>query len=150
MGKEPSTNIHNSAARLLAVQAVYQMMSNQQDAATVIPEYLAHRAGMVVDGEKMVKPTESLFSDLVKGVEENHDHLNGLVAANRNAAADKKLEPLLHAVLLCGSFELMGKQATDYPIIISDYVDIAKAFFTGKEPALVNGILDSIRKVTRS
>lgn len=144
-------HIQNSAARLLAVQAVYQMMTAGQPAEIVIPEYLAHRAGMEVDGETMAAPSESLFVDIVRGVEDNKGHLEGLVAANRTQREDAiaKPEPLLLSVLICGSFELMGKQATDFPIIISDYVDIAKAFFDGKEPGLVNGILDSIRKVTR-
>ncbi len=146
-----SSNIRNSAARLLAVQAVYQMIANDQEPGTVIPEYLAHRAGMEVDGEKMATPDEPLFADLVKGVADNRAHLEGLIAANRTQREDAvaKSEPLLQSVLLCGGYELMGKQSTDFPIIISDYVEIAKAFFDGREPALVNGVLDSIRKVTR-
>ena len=148
MSKDTLTNANNSAARLLAVQAVYQMISTEQDAQSLIPEYLAHRAGMEVDGQKMVTPNEPLFSALVQGVAEYRDHLEGLITANRTGNAEKT-EPLLKSVLLCGGYELMGKQDTDFPIIISDYVDIAKAFFTGKEPGLVNGVLDSIRKVTR-
>jgi N utilization substance protein B len=152
MSKDTPSNISNSAARLLAVQAVYQMMGNGQDAKSVIPEYLAHRAGMDVDGDKMVAPNEVLFSELVKGVEENQAHLEGLISANRTRKEGSidKPEPLLLSVLMCGGYELFGKQSTDFPIIISDYVDIAKAFFDGKEPGLVNGILDSIRKVTRA
>lgn len=151
MSKDTSSPIRNSAARLLAVQAVYQMMTGGQEPGTVIPEYLAHRAGMEVDGEKMAPPDESLFSDIVKGVNDNRDHLEGLIAANRTQREDSiaKAEPLLLSVLMCGGYELMGKQSTDFPIIISDYVEIAKAFFDGKEPGLVNGVLDSIRKVTR-
>lgn len=151
MAKDAPIPVHNSAARLLAVQAVYQMITNRQGPDTVIPEYLAHRAGMEVDGDKMVTPNESLFTDIVKGVSENSAHLESLISASRTRpeGATDKPEPLLLAVLLCGSFELMGKQAIDFPIIISDYVDVAKAFFDGKEPGLVNGILDSIRKVTR-
>ncbi len=152
MAKDAPIPAQNSAARLLAVQAVYQMITNRQGPETVIPEYLAHRAGMEVDGDKMVSPNESLFADVVKGVAENSDHLEGLISASRTRpeGSGEKQEPLLLSVLMCGSFELMGKQATDFPIIISDYVDIAKAFFDGKEPGLVNGVLDSIRKVTRN
>lgn len=150
MSKDTS-NIHNTAARLLAVQAVYQMIRNDQAAADLVPEYLAHRVGMDMDGDgqKMATPNEPLFSEIVQGIEANREHLLGLIVANRSGDPEKAMEPLLKSVLLCGSFELVGKQATDFPIIISDYVDIAKAFFEGKEPGLVNGILDSIRKVTR-
>ena len=64
MSKDTLTNANNSAARLLAVQAVYQMISTEQDAQSLIPEYLAHRAGMEVDGQKMVPPDRSRLSSL--------------------------------------------------------------------------------------
>lgn len=146
---KPSASARRSAARLMGAQAVYQILIDNQAAGAVVPEYLAHRAGMEIDGETMVEPDAALFSSIVQGVEGRRGDLEALIAANR--PADKaKSEPLLQAILLCGAYELLSCPETDAPVIISDYIDIAKAFFDGKEPGLVNGVLDSIRKVARS
>ena len=114
-----------------------------------LKEYL--RTNMDVDGETMVEPDGNLFKAIVNGVAERQNDLTAIVNANRplkerQVYAD---EPLLMAVLLCGSYELLSHQDIDTPIIISGYVDVAKAFFSGHEPGLINGILDSVRKVTR-
>lgn len=137
----------------MAVQAVYQMqMEREQPAALIINEYLSHRSGMEVDGEKMVPPDEKLFKNIVLGVNERLTDLDGIVQANRpqKPGQTPPNEPLLKSVLLCGSYELLAHQDIDYPIIISSYIDVAKGFFQGNEPGLVNGVLDSVRKVTRT
>ena len=135
----------------MAVQAIYQMAVNKREPAFVIDEYIFLRKNMEVDGEKMVEPDESLFRDIVLGVAERHTDLTGIVSANRPKREDQVIadEPLLQAHLLCGTYELLAHQDIDFPIIISGYVDVAKAFFEGHEPKLINAILDSVRKVTR-
>lgn len=149
--KKPSATARNKAARLMAVQAVYQMSVNAKAAPFVIDEYMFLRKNMVVDGETMVEPDESLFRDIVAGVAERLDDLTGIVNANRPRKEGQVYadEPLLMAHMLCGAYELLSHQSIDYPIIISSYVDVAKAFFAGHEPGLINGVLDSVRKVTR-
>lgn len=150
--KKPSATARKKAARLMAVQAVYQIAVNAKEAPFVIDEYLFLRKNMEVEGETMVEPDDSLFKAIVMGVAERRGDLADIVTANRPRkegqvpAAD---EPLLNAVLLCGAYELLSHQDIDYPILISSYVDVAKAFFTGHEPSLINGVLDSVRKVTR-
>jgi N utilization substance protein B len=146
--KEGSQKARNSAARLLAVQAVYQMHKNDQDAQTVIREFLEHRAGMEVDGEKMVPPDEDHFIKVVKGVEENIEQLQDMVKRNRSEGAGQA-EPLLKAILLCGAYELMVLQSIDNPVIISDYLHVTHAFYDEKEGRLVNGLLDSISQTVR-
>ena len=149
---KPSATAMRNAARLMAVQAVYQMAVNQEPPALIVNEYLGLRKNMEWEGETMVAPDESLFRDIVLGVNERIGDLAEIVAANKTQREGQlpQNEPLLQAVLLCGAYELLEKQDTDFPIIISSYMDVAKAFFTGHEPALINGVLDSIRKVTRS
>lgn len=146
--KEGSQKARNSAARLLAVQAVYQMHKNDQNAEDVIREFLEHRAGMEVDGENMVPPDKEHFSTVVRGVEEHIKQLQEMVALNRGK--EGQIEPLLQAVFLCGGFELMALQAIDYPVIISDYLHVAHAFYDEGEAKLVNALLDSIRKTVRT
>lgn len=149
--QKPSATARKKAARLMAVQAVYQMAVNRREPAFVIDEYLFLRKNMEVDGETMVEPDESLFRDIVLGVAERQDDLAGIVAANRPKREDQIVvdEPLLEAHLLCGAYELLAHQDVDFPVIISTYVDVAKAFFSGHEPKLINAVLDSVRKVTR-
>lgn len=150
--KAPSATARKNAARLMAVQAVYQMAVNFEAAPLVVNEYLGLRKNMEVDGETLVAPDESLFRDIVLGVAERAEDLGAIVSANKpqTGTQDPRNEPLLNAVMLCGAYELLVNQDIDFPIIISSYVDVAKAFFTGHEPRLINGVLDSIRKVTRA
>lgn len=148
-----SKKASNSAARLLAVQAVYQMHKNDQSADEVIKELLEHRAGQDYegDGEVMVAPNEDHFMLLVRGVNEHVEQLGEMVSQNRTLkeGALPKNEPLLQAILLSGAFELMVLQAIDAPIIISDYLHVTRAFFEEGETKLVNAVLDSIRQTVR-
>lgn len=169
-----SAKARNSAARLLAVQAVYQMTGNDQKADSVIREFLEHRAGMEIDGDSMVSPDKEHFSAVVQGVFDNYEQLKEMIALNRKKPAKapepikesekseeetgeseetkpvvKKIEPLLHSIFLCGAFELMDLQAIDSPIIISDYLHVTHAFYDEGEAKLVNAVLDSLRKTVR-
>ena len=149
--KKPSATAKRNAARLMAVQAVYQMAVNHKEAPFVVAEYMSLRANIEVDGDTMVAPDEKLFKDIVLGVADRFTDIRGIVNANRPLKEDQIRvdEPLLEAHLLCGTYELLAHQDIDSPIIISSYVDVAKAFFSGHEPSLINGVLDSVRKVTR-
>ncbi len=149
---KPSAIARRKASRLMAVQAVYQMSVNRKAAPLVVDEYLHLRSGMDIDGETMVEPDKALFQSIVLGVAERHEDLQAIVEANRPRREGQSTaeEPLLKATLLCGAYELLAHQDIDFPILISGYVDVAKAFFTGNEPALINGVLDSVRKVTRA
>ena len=151
MSTKPSSIARKKAARLMAVQAVYQMSVNNKAAPFVIDEYLFLRKGMEVDGQTMVEPDEALFKTIVLGVSDRLSDLAEIVQANRPKKEGQipVNEPLLTSVFLCGTYELLSHQDIDFPIIISGYVDVAKAFFTGSESGLVNGVLDSVRKVTR-
>lgn len=139
-----------SAARLMAVQAVYQSFTDDKDMRLIAEEYLHFRSGMEVDGEKLVEPDRELFSAILRGVSERRTDLNELIAANHKRDESKSsLELLLQAILLCGAYELMANVKTDMPVIINDYVDVTKAFYEGGESKLINAVLDSIAKTIR-
>lgn len=166
-----SAKARNSAARLLAVQAVYQMHKNEQSAEDVIKELLEHRAGQDYegDGKVMVAPNEDHFMLVVRGVNEHIGQLGEMISLNRDKKPPvtptkteegeeskeevpfnpKRNEPLLQAIFLCGAFELMVLQAIDFPVIISDYMHVTHAFFEKGEAKLTNALLDSIRKTVR-
>jgi len=141
-----------SAARLAAVQAVYQMRANGQKAADVIGEYKIHRLGKPVDGYDMVSPDDDLFAGIVSGVEERSDALKEVIDASLSARNDAKtshrletLEQLLGSILLCGSFELLAHKEIDAPIVIADYLEVTHSFYEGGEPKLINGVLDRVK-----
>lgn len=139
-----------SAARLAAVQAVYQMIANDQGAGSVIEEYKDRRFGVSVDGEELVTPDEGLFSEIVSGVEKGRDDLQALLSETEGEGKSPGRELLLQSVLLCGAFELGYHRDTDIGIIINDYLEVAHAFFEGGEARVVNGTLDRIGKALRS
>lgn len=153
--KQGSQKARNSAARLLAVQAVYQMHKNDQNAEDVVREYLDHRAGVNMDDEDgdavMVTPDVDHFALVVRGVAEHIDQLSDMVAQNRTIkeGAIAKKEPLLQAIFLCGAFELMVLQAIDAPLIIAEYLHVTHAFYDKSEAKLVNAMLDSLSKTVR-
>lgn len=154
-----SKKARNSAARLLAVQAVFQILSNQneQSPEDAVKEFLAHRAGgFDVDGDELVEPDKALFKDIVIGVFNHFDQLHEMVDANRAAgkadaekSSERPKEPLLYAHFLCGTFELMVHQSIDAPIIINDYLHAARAFYDDAEVKLINAVLDGVKKTTR-
>ena len=88
-GQKGSQKARNSAARLLAVQAVYQVLSTNQDPSHIVQEYLDHRAGKALDGEEMVMPDGILFQKVVSGV---FDHLEQLEERWSKPIAVKKRE----------------------------------------------------------
>ena len=100
-----------------------------------------------VEGSEAITetPDKELFGNIVEGVAAHKEELDAMiVGALDTKLAEKHLERLLQTILRAGAFELYrhGKIATG--VIISDYVDVAHAFFNGKEPGLVNGILDKL------
>jgi len=138
------------SARLLAVQALYQMKQNKQPVKVVYDEYIKHRSEQEVDGQKLVSPDGKLFKHILYGVEERFVELDSVIKANlKKDASDRVVEPLLFSVLVCGAYELLAHSDVDAPIIINDYLNVAHAFFEKNEVALVNGVLDSVAKVFR-
>ena len=133
--------IKRSLARLAAVQALYQIDLNDAPVEAVINE-LRERGE---DDEGFGEADDELFADIVRGVAANRDDLDGML----NAALEpewtlKRLEAVLRAVLRAGSYELLARLEIPMRVVLNEYVDIAHAFFSGKEPSFVNGVLDRL------
>jgi N utilization substance protein B len=133
------------AARLGAVQALYQMDVGGASLDGVIGEFTAFRLGKELDGELYREADEQWFSDIVKGVVEDQKFLDPFI---HTALAEdwplKRIDSLLRAILRCGSYELLRRKDVPARVIISEYIDVAKAFFEDDEPGLVNGVLDRL------
>ena len=139
-----------SAARLGAVQALYQIESTGEATPLVISEFRAWRLGKEIDGDLYNEADEEFFEDIVKGVNERVSSLDELISG---ALGPKwrleRLERLVLSVLRAGVYELQARPDIPTPVVIDEYLDIAHAFFGDKEPGFINGVLDRIARDLR-
>lgn len=137
-------------ARVSAVQALYQMELTKATSKPVIFEFLNHRFGFE-DEEGMVAADEPFFEELVEGVVREQDEIDGKLEAQ---LPDKwplrRLDMTLRAVLRSASFEVLKRPDVPALVIIDEYVGIATDFFDGKEPGMVNAVLDKIARQVRA
>ncbi len=138
------------AARLAAVQALYQVEITGVSGAVAIAEFVKHPLGREIDGEAVVPADEALFRDLVAGAlakQAEHDAL--IAGALAPEWPLERLEMVIRAILRVAVFELTSQIEVPARVVITEYVDIAHAFFAGKEPGLINGVLDRLARQLR-
>jgi transcription antitermination protein NusB len=139
-----------SMARLAAVQALYQIDLSGARPQTVIAEFQRHRLGREIDGEQYGEADPALFADIVTGTTERQADLDRAISAVLTPDWPlERLETVLRAILRAGAYELLARADVPARVAISEYLDIAHAFFAGKEPGLVNGVLDRLARVLR-
>ena len=150
-GREVKPANKRGTARLGAVQALYQMDIGGASLTDVINEFTAFRLGKEVDGAQYLDADEHYFKSVVKGVVDEQRVIDPFI---HTALAEdwplKRIDSLLRAILRAGSFELLRRRDVPPKVIISEYIDIAKAFYTDDEPPLVNGVLDRLAHELRS
>jgi N utilization substance protein B len=138
------------AARLAAVQALYQMDVVGTGVLETAAEYEAFRLGTEVDGAQYREADAQWFRAILAGVVENQKALDPEI---RQALAEdwplSRLDSTLRAILRAGVFELMKRADVPVAVIVSEYVDIAKAFYTEDEPKIVNAVLDRVARRVR-
>ena len=148
--RSPAGTRRRSVARLAAVQALYQIDLSGTPAEQVIGEFLKHRLGREIDGERYGEADPALFAEIVRGAIERQADLDRAISAALTPDWPlERLETVLRAILRAGAFELMARSDVPAPVAINEYLDIAHAFFAGKEPGLVNGVLDRLAHVLR-
>jgi len=148
---EGSPKAKKTSARLAAVQVLYQMRLNNQDAKSALRDFIDHRIGYNLDGDVFVPADEELLMDIVNGVQDRWSDVDSVVTAALAAGKKKgEVEVLLDSVLRAGAYELLAHGKTDTGIIINDYMNVAAGFYEGSEPKLVNAVLDKIAKTVRS
>ena len=134
-----------TAARLCAVQALYQIEMSGKSAEGTIAEFLEHRLGEVVEGIDCRHADTEMFGRIVRGVCGDRRQLDALVGGVLNEDWTlARLDRLLRASLLAGAYELLHAPDVPARVVINEYVDIAHGFFEGAEPGLINGILDRL------
>ncbi|MBE7636922.1 transcription antitermination factor NusB [Sneathiella sp. P13V-1] len=148
--KRGDKHSRRTLARLNAVQAYYQKSMDDSSAGEVVDQFMAHRIGAEIDGLQFKDADKNLFKDLVIGTDERLVEIDEKI----NAVLDKersmeKLDLIMQACLRVAVYELLARIDTKAVVIITEYVGLARTFFTGKEPTFVNGVLDRLAREIR-
>jgi len=139
-----------SAARLAAVQALYQNHMEGTALARLLDEFHQHRLGREIEDEQYAEAEVEFFDDVVSGTvarEAEIDELLGRHLAQGWSLA--RLDKTMLQILRCGTYELVARADVPKAAAISEYVDVAKAFFESREAKFVNGVLDAVAKEVR-
>ncbi len=142
---------NRSAARLAAVQALYQMEVTGKGLKEILAEFETWWIGQEVEGDQY-KPAEiAFFRSIVSGVLENQV---GIDRAIDQTLAEgwplRRIEALMRAILRGGAFELLRRADIPARVAIKEYVDVAGAFFDRDEAGMINAVLDALARKTRS
>jgi N utilization substance protein B len=133
------------AARLAAIQALYQMELTGEDAETVAEEFVTYRFGREPELLALGEPDEAFFGDIVRGVPHRQGEIDA--AITKCLASDWRLsrvDSILRAILRAGTYELIARPDVPVRVVIDEYVELSYAFFSGEEPAFVNAALDRL------
>lgn len=151
MAKSSTRSRARSVARLAAVQALYQQEMEQTPVPMLLHEFHHHRLGATIDEVEYAEAEVDFFDDLVKGVIARAEELDGLIAARLAAGWSlARLDKPMRQILRAGAYELAGRPDVPVATIISEYVDVAKAFYDQREAGFVNGLLDALARDVRS
>jgi len=139
-----------SVARLVAVQALYQQDMAGTSVPKLLNEFHAHRLGEEIDGDQLAMADVDFFDDLVSGALARREELDGLIAdLLQQGWSLARLDRLMLQILRCGSYELLARGDVPAGAIVSEYVDIAHAFYPKAETGFVNALLDRMGKNLR-
>jgi N utilization substance protein B len=139
-----------SAARLAAVQALYQHEMEGTPVARLLKEFHDHRLGATIEDAQYHDAEESFFDDIVLGVDARKADIDEIIG--KRLAEGWTLERLdrpMRALLRAGTYELIARKDVPVGSVISEYVDVAHAFYDKRESAFVNGLLDAVAKEAR-
>ena len=139
-----------SAARLAAVQALYQLEMEGTPLQLLLHEFHQHRLGATIEDVTYAQAEESFFDDIVQGVDRRREEIDGLVVARLTKGWSlERLDKPMRQILRAGTYELIARQDVATGTVISEYVDVAHAFYDKREAGFVNGLLDAVAKDVR-
>ena len=139
-----------SAARLAAVQALYQQEMEGTPLPRLLNEFHDHRLGAVIEDEHYHEAERDFFDDIVTGADARRAELDALIAARLAVGWSlERLDRPMRAILRAGAYELVARKDVPVATVITEYVDVAHAFYDKRESGFVNGLLDAIAKATR-
>lgn len=139
-----------SAARLAAVQALYQYDMESPDLLTLIDEFHRHRLGREIEDVEYLDADVVFFDDLVRGAIARREEIDArLTARLAEGWTLVRLDKTMLQILRAGAYELIARADIGVGTVINEYLDVTHAFFDAREAKFVNGLLDALAKEVR-
>jgi N utilization substance protein B len=139
-----------AAARLAAVQALYQHEMENTPQAQLLDEFHRHRLGAQIDDDKYADAEVAFFDDVVVGALARRDEIDALLSSKlAQGWVIARLDRTMLQILRAGAWELMARADVPTGTVINEYLDVAHAFFDARETKFVNGVLDAVAKQVR-
>ncbi|MES2337737.1 MAG: transcription antitermination factor NusB [Pseudomonadota bacterium] len=139
-----------AAARLAAVQALYQQDMESTPLTTLLHEFHAHRLGATIEGVEYADADVDFFDDIVTGANARHAEIDGIITGKLSAGWSlERLDKPMRGILRAGTYELLARADVPTAAVISEYLDVADAFYDKREKGFVNGLLDAVAKDVR-
>jgi N utilization substance protein B len=149
--KGPRKANKRGAARLAAVQALYQMDIAGTGVNEILAQFESHWIGQEVEGDKYLPAEAAFFRDIVNGVLREQRVLDLLIdEALSKGWPLKRIETILRAVLRAGAYELAHRPDVPGRVIVAEYGDVAAAFVEREEIGMVNAVLDQLGRHFRA
>ena len=144
-------SLSRSAARLAAVQALYQHDMEGTPVPRLLKEFHDHRLGATIEDAQYHDAERDFFDDIVTGAETRRAEIDALISGKlAEGWSLERLDRPMRAILRAGAYELIARADVPVGSVISEYVDVAHAFFDKRESGFVNGLLDAVAKEVRS
>ena len=148
---DPRKANRRGAARLAAVQALYQMDIAGAGLNDIFAEFESHWLGSEVEGEKYLPAEAAFFRDVVSGVVRDQAKLDPLVDdALAKGWPLKRIDAIIRAVMRAGAYELEHRKDVPARVVVTEYVDVANAFVDREETGMVNAVLDQLARRFRA
>ncbi|WP_326522754.1 transcription antitermination factor NusB [Sphingomonas sp.] len=139
-----------AAARLGAVQALYQQEMEATPLRQLLVEFHNHRLGATIEDVEYADADVDFFDDLVSGVDARREEIDAIIAAKLSAGWSlERLDKPMRGILRAGTYELLARADVPTGAVISEYLDVADAFYDKREKGFVNGLLDAVAKDVR-
>ena len=139
-----------SAARLAAVQALYQHEMEATAIPKLLHEFHQHRLGAEIEDDLYAEADVDFFNDIVQGAASRLDEIDALIAGKlAKGWSLARLDRTMLQILRAGTYELLARADVSVATVIDEYLDVAHAFFDAREAKFVNGVLDALAKDVR-
>jgi N utilization substance protein B len=146
----PAASKARAAARLAAVQALYQREMEATPLARLLDEFHQHRLGQEIEDAQYEKADVAFFDDVVSGVIARQDEIDALLSERlAQGWRLERLDKTLLQILRAGTYELLARADVPTSAAISEYLDVTHAFFDQGDARFANGVLDAVAKAVR-
>ena len=146
----PKRSQARSAARLAAVQALYQAQMEKTPTARLLDEFHQHRLGQEIEDAQYADAETAFFDDIVRGVLARQEEVDALLSERlAEGWSLTRLDKTMLQILRAGAYELMARSDVPVGTVINEYLDVTHAFFDQREAKFVNGVLDAVAKAVR-